>query len=359
MKTMATDRRTQAQTDTDNYGREGKFGKFVLVLMAFAVSLWSCGKSPTAGPAPSSSGPKIGFILGTEQEERYQRDKDSFIKTAQALGAEVLFLSCDNDENKQAVNVETMLSRGIQVLVLQPVNSDNAAVFIDKAHQKGVKVVAYDRMINHPELDFYAGQDSFDVGRLQARAAAAWMKLKKLAGKALVCSGQQGHSVAEAITKANLDELKSAGIPVAVQQYHDAWGTEQALKTVENALVTYPDIRIILCNNSGMARGAVQAVEKAGKSGQIFITGADADKANIEYIVEGKQQQDVYKDEITLAARAAELAVQIAQGQALAASSTTDYKDAKGIKTILTPVKEVTAETYKAVVVDAGPRYPL
>lgn len=328
------------------------------LFIAFTLALSACGgQSPAPSGAPA--GPKIGFVLGTEQEERYQRDKESFSRTVQAAGGEVLFLSCDNDENKQAVNVETILSRGIQVLVLQPVNSDNAAIFVDKAHQKGVKVIAYDRMINHPDLDFYAGQDSFDVGRIQARAAAAWLKTKKMSGKAVVCSGQQGHSVAEAITKANLDELKAAGVAVASQQYHDAWGTEQALKTVENALVTFPDVRVILCNNSGMARGAVQAVEKAGKAGQIFITGADADKANIEYIIEGKQQQDVYKDEITLAARAAELALQIARNAPPAASVSTDYKDAKGIKTILTPVKEVTPENYKAVVVEAGPRYPL
>lgn len=332
--------------------------EIIMKRLAVWLCLLGCW-TQACGQAADRAKVKIGFILATEQEERYQRDKASFMEAAAAMGAEVLLLSCDNDENKQALNVETLISRGVKILVIQPVNSDNAAVFVDKAHQKGVRVVAYDRMINHPGLDFYAGQDSFEVGRLQVKAAIEWLKAKGLKGKAAICSGQQGHSVAEAITKANHEELDKAGVAVAVQQYHDAWGTEQALSTVENALVTYPDIRIILCNNSGMARGAVQAVEKAGKSGQIFITGADADKANVEYIMEGKQQQDVYKDELSLARGAAELACKIAGGQEPAGLTATDYKDAKGIKTILTPVKAIDAANYRSVVVEDGPRYKL
>lgn len=331
-----------------------------MVLLAAA-----CGK-PTA-PAPSAGGDaaspapvKIGFILATEQEERYQRDKQSFLEAAARLGAEVIFLSCNNDEATQRTNVESVLTQGVSVLVLQPVNSDNAGIFVERAHAKGVPVIAYDRMINHRDLDFYAGQNSGEVGRLQAEAAIAWMQAHGGPGQALILSGQQGHSVAEAITEANRAALTAGGITIAAQQYHDAWGTGQALATTENQLVVNPDIKAILCNNSGMARGAVQAVEKAGRVGQIFITGADADKANIEYIVSGKQQQDVYKDEITLAATAAELAVQIARGGTPEAKDPpTTYKEAVGIKTVLTPVKPVTAENYRAVVVEAGPRYPL
>ncbi len=341
--------------------RGSKWLALGLVLLAAAA----CGK-PTP-PAPAGQAPaaaptalKIGFILATEQEERYQRDKQSFLEAAKRLGAEVIFLSCNNEEATQRTNVESVLAQGINVLVIQPVNSDNAGIFVDQAHAKGIQVVAYDRMINHKDLDYYAGQNSSEVGRLQAEAAVAWMQSHGGPGEALILSGQQGHSVAEAITEANRAALTAAGITIGAQQYHDAWGTDQALATTENQLVVNPNIKAILCNNSGMARGAVQAVEKAGRIGQVFITGADADKANIAFIVSGKQQQDVYKDEITLAATAAELAVQLARGEAPAPKDPpTTYKNAVGIKTILTPVKPVTAENYQAVLVEAGPRYAL
>lgn len=317
------------------------------------------GETPTAAPAAPAS-VKIGFILATEQEERYQRDKQSLIDAAKALGAEVIFLSCNNEEATQRTNVESVLAQGVSVLVIQPVNSDNAGIFVDQAHAKGIKVIAYDRMINHKDLDYYAGQNSAEVGRLQAEAAIAWMTAHGGPGDALILSGQQGHSVAEAITEANRAALSAGGITVAAQQYHDAWGTEQALATTENQLVANPKIKAILCNNSGMARGAIQAVEKAGRIGQVFITGADADKASIAQIIAGKQQQDVYKDEITLAATAADLAVKLARGEAPAAKDPpTTYKNAVNVKTVLTPVKPVTLENYKAVVVEAGPKYGL
>lgn len=341
-----------------------------LALGLIIGALVACGKpavappnaagQPSGQPAATGAPIKIGFILATEQEERYQRDKQSFLEAAQKLGAEVIFLSCNNEEATQRTNVESVLAQGVNVLVIQPVNSDNAGVFVDQAHAKGVQVIAYDRMINHRDLDFYAGQNSAEVGRLQAEAAVEWMKAHGGLGQALILSGQQGHSVAEAITEANRKALTAAGVTIAAQQYSDAWSTDQALATTENQLVRNPNIKAILANNSGMARGAVQAVEKAGRIGQIFITGADADKSNVEYIIAGKQQQDVYKDEITLAATAAELAVQIARGQTPAPKDpSTTYKDAVAIKTILTPVKPITAENYRAVVVEAGPKYPL
>ncbi|RMH56260.1 MAG: D-xylose transporter subunit XylF [Candidatus Hydrogenedentota bacterium] len=329
------------------------------------VVLSACGGAPsgtsnTATPAVSvPSAIRIGFILATEQEERYQRDKKAFQEAARAEGAEVIFLSSNNDEATQRANVESLLARNVSVLVVQPVNSDNAGVFVEKAHSKGIPIVAYDRMINHPNLDYYAGQNSAEVGRLQAEAALEWLRKRNESGVALILSGQQGHSVAEEITRANIAVLKAAGVPIAAQQYHDAWGTDQALATAENQLVRNPRINVILCNNSGLARGAVQAVGKAGRSGEVFIAGADADKANIEYLLSGEQQLEIYKDEITLAHTAAKLAAALARGTVPEPTSYTDYKDARHIKTILTPVKPVTRENYREIVVEAGPRYEL
>jgi D-xylose transport system substrate-binding protein len=323
----------------------------------------ACGRgAPPSAPDSASPPPaiRIGFILATEQEERYQRDKAAFLAAAEAAGATVIFLSSNNDEATQRTNVESVLARGIAALVVQPVNSDNAGSFVDLAHARGVPLIAYDRMINHRDLDYYAGQNSAEVGRLQAEAAIAWMNERGGVGPVLILSGQQGHSVAEAITEANRVALAAGGVPIAAQQYHDAWGTDQALATTENLLVRNSEIKAILCNNSGMARGAIQAVEKAGRSGRIFITGADADKANVEQIIAGRQQQDVYKDEITLARTAAELAIALARGTPPEPKDPpTTYKDAVGIRTILTPVRPVTAENFRAVVVEAGPRYAI
>src|SRR5688500_7651113 len=118
-----------------------------------------------------SKGPKVGFILSTMQEERYQRDKKVFEETIEKLGGEVIFASCNNSEQTQASHVDNLLSQGVDVLVIQPVNGDTASAFVKQAQADGVPVIAYDRLIKSAPLAGYITEDSLSVGRMQAEAA--------------------------------------------------------------------------------------------------------------------------------------------------------------------------------------------
>ena len=99
----------------------------------FALSFNSAGYA-------AATNPKIGFILSTMQEERYQRDKRVFEETAKKLGAEVVFASCNNSEQTQAAEVDNMLSKGVKVFVIQPVNGDTASSFVRQAKSYYVAV---------------------------------------------------------------------------------------------------------------------------------------------------------------------------------------------------------------------------
>src|SRR3954462_8052354 len=85
-----------------------------------------------------AGGPKIGFILSTMQEERYQRDKAVFEETVKKLGGQVVFASCNNSEQTQAAEVDNLLSQGVKAIVIQPVNGDTASAFVKQAKQDGV-----------------------------------------------------------------------------------------------------------------------------------------------------------------------------------------------------------------------------
>src|SRR3974377_46506 len=87
---------------------------------------------------------KIGFLLKTMQEERYQRDRAAFLARAKALGADVVFDSANNDEQAQRASFENMLSQGARGIGLQPVNTGTAGSMVTSAHRSGVKVVGYD-----------------------------------------------------------------------------------------------------------------------------------------------------------------------------------------------------------------------
>jgi len=253
-----------------------------------------------------TDGPQVAFLLSTLQEERYAKDVKYFEQRARELGLSVVTLAADGDNEKQIGQVEDVLTEGAKVLVIQPTDSQAASSYVRLAHEHGAKVVAYDRAIVSPDLDYYVSHDSYAVGVLQAKAALEATHYK---GAYVLLSGQAGHSVAMEITRGYTDTLApyvaKGDVEVVLAQNHSAWSPEQALRTVEDALTrSGGKLDAILANNSGMARGAVQAVQAAGLT-HVFIAGADADAANVNFVCQGKQTVEVLKDIQPLARTAA------------------------------------------------------
>jgi len=295
---------------------------------------------------------KIGFVLSTLQEERYQKDQKYFIEEAKNLGFEAVVVSSDNNPQTQAAKVENLLTQGVKALVIQPVNSDAAAALVKLAHEDKVPVVAYDRMINNSPVDFYVTMDSFKVGALQAEAA---VKATGGKGNYVILMGQAGHSVANEITRGVESVLaKHPGIKVVVKKSHEAWSQAAAMATVENALTQQKNkIDAILANNSGMAQGAVKAVQEQNLSGKIFVAGADADLAAIKSIVAGRQQMEVLKAIAPLAQSAAQVAFQLSQGKK--PTPTGSVKSGSfDIATIATPVYAVNKANIDEQIIKSG-----
>src|SRR5579885_630867 len=296
---------------------------------------------------------KVGFILSTMQEERYQRDKRVFEETAKALGADVVFASCNNSEQTQAAEVDNLLSQGVKAIVIQPVNGDTASSFVKQAKQDGVFVVDYDRLIKNAPIDAYITEDSMKVGQLQAEAAVKFTGGK---GNFVILKGQAGHSVAEARTAGVLSVLKKyPNIHIVVQQYHNGWSPKLAMETTENALTQYKNnIQAIIANNSGMAHGALQALEEQKLTGKVFLAGADADLANLRDIVANKQQFEVLISINDMAKRAAETAVSLAKGEKFPFDTTVSNGFTAQVKTINTPVFPVDKTQIDARIVKTG-----
>ena len=296
--------------------------------------------------------PKIGFILSTMQEERYQRDKRVFEETVKSLGGQVVFASCNNSEQSQAAEVDNLLSQGVQVLVMQAVNGDTSAAFVKQAKQDGVTVVAYDRLIKNAPLDAYITEDSMKVGQLQAEAAVKFTHGK---GNYVLLMGQAGHSVAEARTAGVMSVLKKyPDIKLVVKQYHPGWSPNLAMQTTENALTQNKNnIQAIIANNSGMAHGAIQALEEQKLTGKVFVAGADADLAAIRDVVNGKQTFEVFISIHDMARRAAETAMDLANKKELKFDSLVDNGAGK-VKTVNTPVFPVDKDQVEERIIKTG-----
>lgn len=274
--------------------------------------------------APSfSKTVKIGMAIDDLRLERWQKDRDIFVNKAEELGAKVFVQSANGNEQTQLSQIENMISRGVDVLVIIPYNGEVLSNVIKEAKRDGIKVLAYDRLINNADIDFYLSFDNEKVGEIQAQA----MIDKKPTGNYFLMGGAPTDNNAKLFRQGQMNILQpkidSGDINVVGDQWVDSWLAENALKIMENALTANQNkIDAVVASNDATAGGAVQALEAQGLAGKVAISGQDADLAAVRRIVAGTQTMTVYKSISKLANKAAEIAVDLANDKEPASNAT-------------------------------------
>ncbi|TYB30003.1 D-xylose ABC transporter substrate-binding protein [Aggregatibacter actinomycetemcomitans] len=282
--------------------------KFALLSLATALALCSA-----AGFAKDL---KIGMSIDDLRLERWQKDSSIFVKKAEALGAKVYVQSANGDDSAQISQIENMINKNIDVLVIIPHNGEVLSNVIAEAKKEGIKVLAYDRLINNADLDFYVSFDNEKVGELQAQSVIE----KKPEGNYFLMGGSPVDNNAKLFRKGQMKVLQplidSGKIKVVGDQWVDSWLPEKALQIIENALTANKNnIDAVVASNDATAGGAIQALSAQGLSGKVAISGQDADLAAIKRIVEGTQTMTVYKPIALLADKAAEISVALAKDE--------------------------------------------
>lgn len=110
--------------------------------------------------------PVIGLSLDTLKEERWQRDCDLFVAEAEKLGAKVIVQSANSDNTRQVRDIESLISRNVDVLVVVPHNGAAMSRAMKSAKEAGVPVIAYDRLILNSDIALYITFDNVRVGEL-------------------------------------------------------------------------------------------------------------------------------------------------------------------------------------------------
>ena len=336
-------------------------GLTVILLMTISIVMLFP-SVPTRGFAEDA---KIGFLLKTMQEQRYRTDKNLFITRAESLGARVVFNSSANDERLQLDQFEKMLDDGCRIIVLQPSNTGTAGYLVQLAHRRGVRVVGYDSMLQNGPLDVMVMQDSWMVGKIQGKMMLEWMRKKKGAvkGNVALITGQPGDANAHAMSSGVLETIRdNPGLKLIARRSHVNWRPILARQTADALLVRHNnDIDAFICNNSGLARGVISALEAEGlaDADRVFVAGADADLANIRYVTQGKQALEIWKKIKPLAYRAAEIAVMLARdpekAEALIKSEARMISNGHmDVPTIITPIVAITKDTVDTSVIEGG-----
>ena len=353
---------------------------FLSILVLAMMILSACGTAATE--EPSGTELAVGIVLPTKDEPRWLQDEARFREALTAAGYDVEILFSQGDSSQEKANVESLITKGIQVLILTPQDGAAAAAAAEAARAAGVKVIAYDRLILNTEaVDYYVTFDSIAVGAAQAQylvdkatgtgnplylyagAASdnnaflffegAWNVLQpKIADGTFVIKNS---SEAEALSgKATLTRDEQAAI---IGQITTNWAFNDAKSLAESNLTAASaadkgDV-FILAPNDGTARAIADAFSTDGDVTSYVVTGQDAEKASVQYIIDGKQSMTVLKDVRTLVADAIAAAVAFLEGNTPPQTNT--YNNG----TIDVPAKpseviSVDRDNVQAAVIDSG-----
>lgn len=283
---------------------------------------------------------KIGMAIDDLRLERWQKDRDIFVSKAESLGAKVFVQSANGNEETQMSQIENMINRGVDVLVIIPYNGQVLSNVVAEAKREGIKVLAYDRMINNADIDFYISFDNEKVGEIQAQSLVE----KVPQGNYFLMGGSLVDNNARLFRDGQMKVLKpfidSGKIKVVGDQWVDGWLPENALKIMENALTANNNkIDAVVASNDATAGGAIQALSAQGLAGKVAISGQDADLAGIKRIMAGTQTMTVYKPITQLANTAAEVAVELGNDKQPKSDATLNNGLKEVPARLLTPIK--------------------
>lgn len=361
--------------------------KLLVMLLVFSLllAMTACGTKPAengAGTEAPKNTVDVGIVLPTKDEPRWVQDETRFKEALGTTDYSVEILFSQGSSAKEKENVDALIAKGIKVLIICPHDGGAAAAAVEAAKAEGIKVIAYDRLITGTDaVDYYVTFDSIAVGEAQARylveqatgtgnplylyagAASdnnaflffegAWNVLQpKIADGTFVIKNSSEAVALQGNAKLTRDEMgKIIGQVTTNWDFNEAKNKAEAHLT--SAKAEDKGNVFILAPNDGTARAIADAFAADTAVTSYKVTGQDAEKASVQYIIDGKQSMTVFKDVRTLVKDSIEMAVAILGGQE--PQTTGSYNNGKvDVKAKQTEVIVVKSDNVKSALVDSG-----
>ena len=330
-----------------------------LLLAAGCGSGGGGGGGTAAGSAPTAESATVALFLPESKTTRYEQfDKPVFEAELKQLcpGCSFLYFNADQDAAKQQSQVESALTQGADVLVLDAVDADAVAPLVNQAKQKKIPVIAYDRRISGIGYDYFVSFDNVKVGEVQGQAL-----LDELTKRGTVGTGQVVMINGSPTDPSSADYKKGAHNAldgkVTIGREFDTpdWSPDKAQEQMEQAITSLGRDAIVgvYSANDGMATGAVAALKRAGYATLPALTGQDAELAAVQRIVTGEQTMTIYLNIKEQAKNAADAAVALAKGEQPHTNTAVDNGTADIPSTLLDPIA-VTKDKIKDTIVSDG-----
>ena len=284
--------------------------KTILALMTAGLMLGA------ATTTTMAAGKTIAVSWKTFQEERWKTDEAAIKSAVEAAGNKYVSTDAQNSAQKQAADIEGLISQKVDVVLVVAFDSDAILPSIKALNDAGIKSIAYDVQFEDPSA-LYVTFDNVGVGRIIAKEVQA----VKPEGNYAFIKGDKGDPNATFLFQGMMEVLKegldSGKIKNVCETFTDGWKPDNAQKNMEQCLTsTGNKVDAVLSENDGMASGVVAALTAQGMAG-IPVGGQDGDLAAINRVALGTQTVSVWKNSTDLGNTAAAAAIALADGTAM------------------------------------------
>jgi D-xylose transport system substrate-binding protein len=337
-----------------------------VAVLGISIVVAACGSGGGGGGGggggAAGTGKTIALLLPEHTTARYEtQDRPNFVNEVKALCSDcnVVYENANQDASEQQSQADSVLTRGLDAMVLDPVDATSASTIVAKAKAQNVPVVSYDRLVSNADLDAYISFDNVRVGKLQAMALASKLKQDHDSkGPIVMINGAPTDNNAHLFKQGASSVFSQDGVKVAKAYDTPDWTPAKAQNEMQQAITALGNngFQGVYAANDGAAGGAIAAMKAAGINPATRpTTGQDAELAGIQRILAGDQYMTVYKAVKPEAQDAARMAVALAQGKPLP-PDLVNQNTSNGKKSvpsvILTPVAVTKANIEDTVVKD-------
>ena len=345
--------------------------KFHTFAAAVAVGLLAL-----TGVANAADKVTVGIAMPTKSSARWIADGDNIVKVLQGKGFNTDLQYADNDIPNQLAQIENMITKGEKVLVIAAIDGTTLSDALQKAHDAGIKVISYDRLIRgSANVDYYATFDNFKVGVLQATSIVHGLgidagkkgpfNMELFGGSADDNNAFFFYNGAMSVLQPLIDkgtiviQSKQMGMDKVATLRWDAATAQARMDNLLSAFYTSKKVDAVLSPYDGISIGIISSLKGVGYGSKDqpmpIISGQDAEIPSVKSILAHEQYSTVYKDTRDLAKVAADMVVAVLAGKEPEVNDTKTYNN--GVKVVpsflLNPVL-IYADNVQKVLVDGG-----